>query len=427
MTVVTEPPTTKHGVRVTAVIAALLCVALASCSPSATTVKTASGATVLHWYIGPDRVDASAIAKACSQASDGKYVLKVESLPADADERHNLLVRRLAAKDPSIDLIGLDDSFTAEFADAQYLAPVPDDLAATYVKGAFPAAVKAASYDGALVAAPWWLDPQVLWYRGTVAERAGLDMTKPVAWDKLLEGASRVGVSVEIDDANGRGAADWVNALVADAGGTVVDGKGRKATVGLSGEAGAAAASIVQFYQESKSGQGPSDQALRQFAGTSGGFLIAPTSALADPAVAAVAADMKAAAYPVIDTATTGVAPLAGINLAVPLYAPHSELSFDAINCLTSDTTLAALMTSAGHSSSKSTTYDVPGVSTSFPMATVAKAAVLSGAAVPQTPYWQLIRSGIQKSWLPLSSVSTSSTPRESQKTVKALLAGELP
>lgn len=427
MTVVTEPPTTKHGVRVTAVVAVLLCAALTACSPSATTVKNSAGATVLNWYVAPDRADAAAIASACSQASDGKYDLRVVPLPADADARHNLLVRRLAAKDPSIDLIGLDDSFTAEFAVAQYLAPVPDDLALAYSKDAFPAALKAASYDGSLVAAPWWLDPQVLWYRGAVAERAGLDMTKPVAWDALLEGAARVGVSVEIDDANGRGVPDWVNALVADAGGKVVDGPGRKAPIGLSGQAGAAAGSIIQFYEESKSGQGPSDEALARFASTSGGFLIAPTSALADPAVAAVARDMTAAAYPVIDPSSPGIAPLAGVNLAVPLFAPHSELSFDAITCLTSDTTLASLMSSSAHSSSKSTTYDIPGITSSFPMAAVAKAAVESGATVPQTPYWQLIRAGLQKSWQPLASVSTSTTPRTSQQIVKAILAGELP
>lgn len=400
---------------------------LAACTPAPTTVKNAAGATVLHWYLGPDRVDAAAIAKACSQASDGKYDIRVVPLPADADERHNLLVRRLTAKDPSIDLIGLDDSFTAEFAKAQLLAPIPDDLTPIYSQDVFPAVLKAATYDGLLVAAPWWMDPQVLWYRGTVAERAGLDMTKPVAWDKLLEGASRVGVTVEIDNQIGRGIADWVNALVADAGGHVVSGHGRTAKVGLSDAAGTEAASTIQFYGESASGQGPSDEALSKFAGTSGGFLLAPTSVLSDPALAAVATDMQAAPYPVIDESTAGVPPLAGVNLAVPLFAQHSELSFDAISCLTSDTNLAALMTSAGHSSSKTTTYAAPGVADSFPMAAVARKSVETGAGVPQTPYWQLVRAGLQKTWLPLSSVSSSATPRKSQTTVKAMLAGDLP
>lgn len=408
-------------------MALLILGVLAACTPATTTVKNSAGATILHWYLGPDRVNAPALAQACSQASDGKYEIRISTLPADADERHGLLVRRLAAKDPSIDLIGLDDSLTAEFASAQLLAPIPDDLVPAYSKNVFPAALKAATYDGSLVAVPWWLDPQVLWYRGNVAERAGLDVTKPITWGKLLEGASRVGVSVEIDNQNGRGIADWVAALVADGGGKLVSGQGRQSKVDLTGPAGAAAASTIQFYNESKSGLGPSDESLSRFTGTSGGFLVAPTSVLSDPALATVASDMKWVSYPVMNSAADGVPPLAGVDLAVPLFAPHSELSFDAITCLTSNTTLASLMTSAGHSSSRTTTYSSPGVAASFPMADVARKSVETGAVVPQTPYWQLIRAGLQQSWLPLSSVSSSTTPRTSQKTVKALLAGELP
>lgn len=413
--------------RATVVIAAFAFAVLGACAPRTSTVKTTSGATVLNWYLPPDRFDAAAMARECSAQSDGDYSLKVHTLPADADDRQAVLVRRLSAKDPSIDLIGLDDMFTAEFAAAQLLAPVPDELEAEYSDGIFAKALAAASYDGALVAAPWWFDPQLLWYRGTVAERAGLDMSKPVSWDQLIEGASQVGVSVEIDDFSGRGVADWVSALVTDAGGQVVAGSGRHATVGLAGDAGAAAASTVQFYQESAHGIGPSDRAAARFATANGGFLIAPTSVLSDPELAAVAPDMHWAPYPVIDTAKPGVPPLAGINLAVPLFAPHSELSYRAISCLTAPATMSALMTSAGHSSARQTTYALPGVAESFPMAAVAKAALTRGAAAPQTPYWPLVRAGLESTWLPLHKVSASDTPRRSQHAVAAVLAGELP
>lgn len=410
-----------------AVVATLAFALLGACSPTARTEKNASGAVILNWFLAPDRVNAAAIAKSCSAASGGAYDIHVRPLPADADERHNVLIRRLTAKDPSIDLVGLDDSFTAEFAADQLLAPIPDDLAPIYSQNVFPKVLAAATYNGSLVAAPWWMDPQVLWYRGTVAERAGLDVTKPVAWDKLLEGAARLGVSVEIDNQNGRGIADLVAGLVADAGGKVVDGHGRKSPVGLAGAAGVAAAATVRLYNQSGNDHGPSADALVRFAGTNGGFLLAPTSVLSDPALASVVTDMKSVSYPVIDASSAGVAPLAGVNLAVPLFASHSDLSFKAITCLTSDSTMNALMTSAAHGSARSTTYDEPGVAASFPMAMIAKAAVLTGETVPQTPYWPLVRAGLQKSWLPLGSVSASSTPRTSQRVVAAYLAGTLP
>ena len=134
---------------------------------------------------------------------------------------------------------------------------------------------------------------------------------------------------------------------------------------------------------------------------------------------------MQWAPYPVVDADSPSVAPLAGVNLAVPLYAPRSDLSYKAISCLTSKESMLALMTSAGHSSSRMTTYE--DAKSSYPMAAVAKKAVTSGAAVPKTPYWQGARAGILETWLPLGAVETLITPRISQKAVVARLAGELP
>lgn len=400
---------------------------LAACSPAAKTEKTPSGATILHWYVGPDRVDTKALANACSRASGGDYELRVEQLPVDADERHNQLVRRLSAKDPTIDLIGLDDSFTAEFATAQLLAPIPDDLAPAYAEDVFPKALAAATFDGALVAAPWWFDPQLLWFRGSIGERAGLDMARPVTWEKLIAGAQRVGVGIEIDDANGRGVPDWVSGLVSGAGGKVVDGARRSSAVGLDTDAGDEAASVVQLYSEANVGPGPSAEALEEFAGTSGGFLLAPSSVVSDPALAAVAADIQWAPYPVVDASSPSVAPLAGVALAVPLYAPHTDLSYRAISCLTSQSSMQAVMSSAGHSSSRMTTYDLEAVASSYPMAEVTRKAVASGEAVPTTPYWQAVRAALIDTWLPLAAVDSSATVRDSQKAVVAGLAGELP
>jgi multiple sugar transport system substrate-binding protein len=409
-----------RGRRFAAAVAVALGLAtLAACGSSAPT--SGSGPT-LNWYVGPDRVDAAALAKACST---GGYTIAVKQLPTDINERHAELVRRLVAKDSSIDVLSLDSEFTAEFAAAQFLAPVPDDLAPGYSKDIVPTALAAATYDGSLVAAPWWFDPQLLWFRGNTAERAGLDTTKASSWDDLIAGAHRLGVTVQIEDLDGTGLADWVNALVVGSGGKLVDGTGRHATVGLDSDAGKSAAGIAELYRESDVGPGPSKDALSAFAGANGGFLLAPASVISDPALAAVAADLGWAPYPAVGT--TSIAPLSGVELAVPLYAPHSDLSYQAISCLTSPSSMSAVMTSSGHSASRLTTYDDPAVAGSYPMAAVTKVAVASGQPVPSTPYWHLIRAGIDESWTPLKDVQAADTPAQSQKVVRAALRGELP
>lgn len=379
----------------------------------------------LTWYVGPDRADTTALARTCTEAAKGAYEIRVEQLPADVTARHALLVRRLQAKDTSIDLLSLDSAFTAEFAAAQFLAPIPEELKAPFAQGIAPGALAAATYDGQLAVAPWWFDPQLLWYRGKVAERAGLDTTKPISWDDLVSGAERLGVTIQMADEDGTGLAQWVNALVVGAGGKLVDGSGRNAKVGLDTAAGRTAASVVEFYLDSDRGPGPSKSALKKFAAPDGGFLLGPSSVISDPDVAAVASDMAWTAYPTV--ADTSVAPLSGVGLAVPLYAPHSDLSYQAISCLTSPTVLTSIMASAGHSASRLTTYDDPALSRSYPMAAVTKPAVQSGATLPVTPYWQVAEAALDDTWLPLRDFSQDATLERSQKAVRAAIAGELP
>ncbi|MEJ7633907.1 extracellular solute-binding protein [Aeromicrobium sp.] len=402
--------------------AALVLCALAACG-SAGTKPDAS--PTLTWYVGPDRADTAALARTCTSSAGGAYKIEVKQLPKDVDARHEMLVRRFLAEDTSIDLLSLDSEFTAEFSAARFLAPLPEELAPAFGKDIAPAALAAATYDDQLVAVPWWFDPQLLWFRGNVAERAGLNTKEPISWDELVSGAERLGVTIQIDDPDGNGLTQWINALVVGAGGDLVDGTGREAKVGLDSESGRTAASIVELYLDAKVGPGPSSDALKAFSAPEGGFLLAASSVISDPAVAAVAADMGWTAYPVVGI--TKVAPLSGVGLAVPLYAPRSDLSFAAISCLTSAGNLSSIMVGAGHSASRLTTYDDPGVKGAYPMAAVTKPAVMTGAALPATPYWHVAQAAISDTWLPLDDFAPDRAITQSQKAVRAAISGKLP
>ena len=61
-------------------------------------------------------------AEHCTKESHGRYKIKPELLPTDATQREQL-VRRLGAKDSSIDMIGLDVILTSEFANAGWIEP----------------------------------------------------------------------------------------------------------------------------------------------------------------------------------------------------------------------------------------------------------------------------------------------------------------
>jgi multiple sugar transport system substrate-binding protein len=375
----------------------------------------------LTWWTLPDRVGASALARDCSHG--GGYQIDVRPLPHSLADRRADLIRRFSANDDSVDILSLDSALTAEFASAGFLAPVPSSLQST--SGLIPQAVEAASYQGRVVAVPWWIDPQVLWFRGAAAERAGIDTTKSVSWDKLLAGANRIRASVQFADADGTGMSDWVRALVAEGQSSVLTGSGRKPQIGLSGNAGRVAAGIVQFYASAGVGTGPSNQAFAEFAGTRGAFLLARASARTEPALASVSGDMKAMPYPVIDGAS--VAPLTGASLAVPSASDHRAAAFQAVACLTTLQAEVQAMRNSGLGSARTFVYKSSAVEDSVPQTDLFLKAANSGTNVPSSPHWFRAEQALRESWTPISSVRPQSTPKKSASAVKDAVKGGLP
>ena len=111
------------------------------------------GKPELVWYINPDSGGQDAVAEKCSTDD---YTITTQVLPQDAGQQRIQLARRLAAKDPSIDLMSIDPPFTAEFADAGFLAEVPQDATAELEKqGTFKGAMDAATWNDKLVVFPF--------------------------------------------------------------------------------------------------------------------------------------------------------------------------------------------------------------------------------------------------------------------------------
>ncbi len=101
---------------------AVLATVLAGCGGSD------GGVPTLTWYINPDNGSQAELASRCTEEADGRYRIETALLPRDASSQREQLIRRLAAKDSSIDLMSLDVIYVPEFAQAGFLADVPDEL-----------------------------------------------------------------------------------------------------------------------------------------------------------------------------------------------------------------------------------------------------------------------------------------------------------
>ncbi|MDQ2622084.1 MAG: ABC transporter substrate-binding protein, partial [Actinomycetota bacterium] len=109
------------------------------------------GPVKLKWFIAIQPGGSiEKVAETCSRESGGKYQIELELLPTDASQQREQLVRRLGAKDSTIDLIGMDVVWTAEFANAGWIRQWKGADARAATKGVFPPVVETASFDGDL-------------------------------------------------------------------------------------------------------------------------------------------------------------------------------------------------------------------------------------------------------------------------------------
>src|SRR3712207_1193029 len=105
------------------------------------------GASTLTWYINPDSGQQAEIASRCTEEADGAYTIETSQLPRESSQQREQLVRRLAAEDDSIDIVSLDPPYIPEFAEAGFLAPVPEDVAERVTEGVVQSAIDGSTWN----------------------------------------------------------------------------------------------------------------------------------------------------------------------------------------------------------------------------------------------------------------------------------------
>ncbi len=400
-----RPPQSRRRAGLAAAAALTLATGvLTACSAGA-----GSGPPELIWYTNPD---AGGQAKVAENCSTDEFTISTQVLPQDASQQRIQLARRLAAGDVGIDLMSLDPPFTAEFANAGYLAPLPEDLRASLKEQSFQGGLDAATWDDELVVAPFWSNVQVLWFRKSFVEKAGIDMSSPVTWDQVIEAAASNDGKVAVQANKYEGYAVWLNALIEGAGGSIATetDQGVEAKLGVDSEAGRAAAAIIEKLAGSKAS--PPDLSVSNegtagatFGSEQGSFMVNWTYIWTnfDESQPEVKKDLGFARYPQSVAGEPSRPPYGGIGVGVSANSRHTDEAMAAVECITSPENQAVNAQLTGNMPASPAGYDDPKLKEIYPDELRALFQESLDAAAPRTvtPYWSDISGGLQSSWHP--------------------------
>lgn len=378
----------------------------------------------LKWYVFDEPSGAfSAAARRCSAAARGAYEILIEKLPADADQQREQLARRLAARDPAIDIIGMDVIWTAEFAAAGWILPWPDAIAATLTEGRLAAAVRSARYRGRLWAAPFTSNAQLLWYRSDRVAQA------PATWDAMLRQAEQLGArgTIQAQGQRYEGLTVLFTSLLASAGGEVLNDTGTE--VSLATEPTRRALQLMQRLARSAAAD-PNLAASREDDGRlafeTGDSSFMLNYSFVWPSAQAhaprVAAHMAWARWPAVEPDRPSRVTVGGINLGVAAYGRHPALAFEAASCLASADNQRLAASRGGLPPTIAALYDDPLVRARFPFADTLRATLRDAVQRPQTPFYNDVSLAISRTLHPMDEIEPGRDgPRLREAVARAL------
>lgn len=419
----------------------------------------------------------------CSQESGGKYRIVTTALPKAADDQRLQLARRLSGNDKSLDLMGMDVVWTAEFADAGWLTPVPESIAGEVEGRTLGGPLETAKWktksDDAerLYAIPIWTNTQLLWYRKDVL-RDTLDKGQPAkTWDGMVADATRSlakgGPSyIMVQGKQYEGLMVWFNSVLASAGGEVVDPNDpNKVTLNDTPEHRAAtvkALSVLKavatapghdpsltngdetssrlgmetgkaIYQvnwpfvlssmreNAASGSVPFLTDMQQYAGLFADKDNTPTDEQLAPVTRAVRQKFDFAPYPGVTEGIPAKSTVGGLNIAVANTSQQKDLAFEAAMCLTNARAQKFYSIDAGTPPVISSLYSDPDFRAAYPMADDIKLQLEPEHAAlrPKSPDYQAISTLLQAKLSPVGSWDPETLVDQLAEQVQKAIDGE--
>ncbi|MFF5082835.1 ABC transporter substrate-binding protein [Actinoplanes sp. NPDC000266] len=382
------------------------------------------GVPVLNLYQFPVE-NMQSVVDMCNQKAAGKYEIKYQVLPRAADDQRVQMVRRLAAKDDSMDLLGMDVTWTQEFASANWIKEWTGADRSEIENGTLPGPLASGEYDGKLYAAPNNTNVQLLWYRKDLVP------TPPKTWDEMIQMSQKLkaeGKTYQVltMGAQYEGLVVLYNSLVASSDGTVVSEDGKSAVM----DAGAINALRTLKTFATAGVTSPSfsnmieDDVRLAFQNGDGAFQLNWPYVYASMQSDApdLAKNVAWARYPGIDPNKPSITTIGGSNVAVSAFSKHPDLSFEAAKCLRGPEAQKYLAINAGQPPSIEAVYNEPEMAEAYPMKETLLEELKDAAPRPRTPAYQNLSTVVSAELSPPASIDPDRTGAELKSSIQDAL-----
>jgi multiple sugar transport system substrate-binding protein len=386
---------------------------LSACAAS----SAATGPVTLNFYFYPDTSGATQDAiDNCDAQSHGAYTISYQELPQASDGQRQQLVRRLAAHDNTMDILGLDVTWEPEFAQAGWIVPWTGADKAQAEAGTLQPALQTATWKGQLVAVPDNSNTQLLWYRSDLVK------TPPTTWAQMIADAEQLAKEgkphyIEIQGAQYEGATVWLNTMIASAGGSILNASASAPALG------APAVKALTIMKEladsvaadpSLSVQMENQNRLAMEAGTAAFELnypfVYPGMKADNPTLFKV---FKWAPYPEVTPGVPAKVTIGGTDLAVSAYSQHKALAFQAALCLRDEQNQIIGANVGGVPPTITSLYSNPALFADYPFHAEILSALENASVRPQTPLYQVVSIDLSHLISPPNGINPTGTEQD--------------
>src|SRR6185437_256351 len=333
------------------------------------------------------------------------------------------------AKDSSIDIIGMDVTYTPEFAEAGWLRPWVGANRLAASKGMLPGPLATATWKGTIYGAPDNSNTQLLWYRKDLVPNP------PKTWAEMLADAKKLAQEgkphyIEIQGKQYEGLTVWFNTLVDSAGGSILKGP---RTVAL-GPSAQKAAEIIHELATSPAADpalSNSDENAGRLAFENGTAAFELNYPFVYPSIQAdkpkLAKVFGYTNYPSVNPGQPAKVTIGGSNLGVSSYSKYPQYDFQAIKCLTNEANQKVDAIKGGLPPTLASLYSDPALTKPYPFKALIKQQLANAGIRPQTPAYADVTIAIEKALSPPGSINPNSVLSTLRSELKdALSSGAL-